>query len=196
MRSVYSQSTILVHVIKNFTLMSNLEADHELGQFREQPEPTDIRLLAINLVNDFQPQAYERGITIDVNDDSFDKTYRDKLLEIEKNLVAQALSNVIENAVKYADPDSKIEVRAWLSTNCIGLVVESQGIPISPSDTKRIFERGFRGTSAQQSVAAGTGFGLYLASRIMDFHHGSIFVEPKGRRSSFKMEFPKSRLIG
>src|SRR6266481_55466 len=59
--SVYSQATILVHLIKNFTLMSNLEADHELGQFREQPEPVDPMLLSINLVNDFQPQAYDQG---------------------------------------------------------------------------------------------------------------------------------------
>src|SRR5215203_641553 len=36
--SIYSQGTILVHLIKNFALMSNLEADLELGQFREQPE--------------------------------------------------------------------------------------------------------------------------------------------------------------
>ena len=42
--------------------MSNLEADHELGQFREKPEPEDIKRLAINLVNDYQPQAYEKGI--------------------------------------------------------------------------------------------------------------------------------------
>jgi K+-sensing histidine kinase KdpD len=34
--SVYSQATILVHLIKNFTLMSNLDADHELGEFRER----------------------------------------------------------------------------------------------------------------------------------------------------------------
>src|SRR5260370_5999338 len=36
--SVYSQATILVHLIKNFSLMSNLAADHELSEFREKPE--------------------------------------------------------------------------------------------------------------------------------------------------------------
>src|SRR5262249_3081984 len=40
--SIYSQATILVHLIKNFALMLNLEADLELGQFRERPEPVDI----------------------------------------------------------------------------------------------------------------------------------------------------------
>src|SRR5712664_2956404 len=59
--SVYSQATILVHLIKNFALMSNLEADHELGEFRDKPDKIDILLLCINLANDFQPQAVESG---------------------------------------------------------------------------------------------------------------------------------------
>src|SRR5205823_493960 len=45
--SIYSQATILVHLIKNFALMSNLEADLELGQFREPLEPVDILRLCI-----------------------------------------------------------------------------------------------------------------------------------------------------
>ena len=56
--SVYSQAGILVHLVKNFALMSNLEADEQLGQMRNQ-EPTDLMLLGINLANDFQPQAAE-----------------------------------------------------------------------------------------------------------------------------------------
>src|SRR5882757_8860280 len=57
--SIYSQGTILVHLIKNFSLMSNLEADHELGQFRDQPERVSPLRLAINLAGDFEPQAAE-----------------------------------------------------------------------------------------------------------------------------------------
>src|SRR5713101_4105280 len=45
--SVYSQATILVHLIKNFALMSNLDADEELGQLRNQI-PVDLTRLAIN----------------------------------------------------------------------------------------------------------------------------------------------------
>jgi signal transduction histidine kinase len=59
--SIYSQGTILVHLIKNFSLMSNLEADHELGQFRDQPERVSPLRLAINLAGDFRPQAAETG---------------------------------------------------------------------------------------------------------------------------------------
>ena len=174
--SIYSQATILVHLIKNFTLMSNLESDHELGQFREKPEPVDIKLLAINLVNDYQPQAYEKEIRINVDDDSFKQVFASRRIMIEKNLIAQALSNILENAVKYSENDNTIKVAACRKTGAVGVFVESSGIPIPDEDKEKVTARGFRGKLAKQKVAAGTGFGLYLASRIMSFHQGSIVV--------------------
>jgi two-component system, OmpR family, sensor histidine kinase CreC len=111
LRSVYSQATILVHLIKNFALMSNLEADEELGQMRNQ-EPVDLMLLSINLVNDFQPQAYDTEKKIEIDKESFKRFLAQKKVKAEKNLVAQALSNLLENAVNYADPRTTIDVRA------------------------------------------------------------------------------------
>jgi signal transduction histidine kinase len=192
--SVYSQATILVHLIKNFTLMSNLEADHELGQFREKPEPEDILRLAINLANDFQPQAYEQAIKIIVDNDSFRKVFGSNLLLIEKNLVAQAISNILENAVKYAYQDSVIGVFASASSDHVGICIESIGIPIPEADKEEVFSRGFRGASARQKVAAGTGFGLFLASRVMAFHEGRIDLQTEGKISRFFLLFPRKRL--
>lgn len=193
--SIYSQATILVHLIKNFALMSNLEADHELGQFREQPEPIDVMRLAINLANDFQPQAQDVEIRITVINDSFQRVFGGQQLRIEKNLVAQAMSNIIENAVKYADRETSIKIYACSRAEGVGVAVESSGIPISDADRQRLFDRGFRGHSAMQKVAAGTGFGLYLASRVMKFHDGQIFVDVQGKTSRFELLFPKSRLV-
>ena len=192
--SIYSQSTILVHLIKNFALMSNLEADHELGQFREQPELVDVMRLAIDLTNDFQPQAYDAGITIKVDNESFRRVFGFNKLSIEKNLVAQAFSNMIENAVKYSDVDTEILISSIKEGNYHGLAVASIGIPISNDEAKHIFERGFRGSAAIQKVAAGTGFGLYLASRVMAFHGGKIDLETKGKLTRIRLLFPQKRL--
>jgi signal transduction histidine kinase len=192
--SIYSQATILVHLIKNFALMSNLEADHELGQFRETPEPTDVKMLAINLANDFQPQGLEAELEVIVDSDSFANVFKGKLLAIEKNLVAQAMSNILENAVKYADRRTKITISARGDDKIVGIMIDSKGIPISTDDKSRIFERRFRGTSARQKVAAGTGIGLYLASRVMELHGGEISVETQGRLSRFVMIFPCGRI--
>jgi signal transduction histidine kinase len=89
LRSVYSQAGILVHLIKNFALMSNLEADEHLGQMRNQ-EPTDLMLLAINLANDFQPQAADVEKKIVVNEVSFTRAFGTRKVLVERNLVAQA----------------------------------------------------------------------------------------------------------
>ncbi len=134
--------------------MSNLEADLELGQFREKPEPIDVMKLAINLANDFQPQALEVALKVSVNEVSFHNTFGTKRLAIEKNLVAQAISNVLENAVKYADPEGTINVSSCSDDKRVGIVIESKGIPISDKEKVGIFERGFRGTAARQKVAA------------------------------------------
>ncbi|MEO6165089.1 MAG: HAMP domain-containing sensor histidine kinase [Candidatus Binatia bacterium] len=194
--SIYSQATILVHLIKNFALMSNLEADHELGQFREKPEPVNMMRLAINLANDFQPQAYESEIKIVVEDQTFQDVFSSNELKIEKNMVSQAISNIIENAVKYADPHSRITMSAVTTKNKdVGIAVESIGIPIAGADEASVFERGFRGHSAMQKVAAGTGIGLYLASRVMAFHHGRIALETNKKITRFAVLFPSHLLV-
>ena len=191
--SVYSQATILVHLIKNFALMSNLEADEQLGQMRNQ-ENVDPMLLSINLTNDFQPQASDQGHKkIEVDNASFRVALGFRKLKAEKNLIAQALSNLLENAVKYADADTKIFVRAEKESG-FGLSVTSIGLPITDEDKTRIFQRSERGATAQKRVPAGTGIGLYLASRVMRLHEGSITLETDGKTSRFTLMFPKSRV--
>lgn len=184
--SIYSQGTILVHLIKNFSLMSNLEADHELGQFRDQPEHVSPLRLAINLAGDFQPQAAETSKKLEIQMNSFDTVFGKKDLLVVKNLVAQALSNLLENAIKYSDVGTTIYVCAAsanlqeTSQKYYGISVQNTGLPIQQSEVKRLSDRGFRGNAAKQKIPAGTGIGLYIANRIMELHQGLIPVKVAG----------------
>lgn len=197
--SIYSQGTILVHLIKNFTLMSNLEIDHELGQFRERPEPVDILPLCINLANDFQPQADDQGRKkVIVDEHSFEQTLDGKKVQMVKNLIAQAISNLLENAVKYSEYKTTILVRAELVDKppaSFAVSVTSTGLPIGKDESKRLFERGFRGAVAKQKVPGGTGIGLYLAKRVMALHQGAISVRANGKEATFSLIFPLSRAV-
>ena len=190
--SVYSQASILVHLIKNFALMSNLDADQELGQMRNQ-EPVDLLRLSINLANDFQPQAFDAEKKIEVDAESFKKILGNSQVLAEKNLVAQAISNLLENAVKYADAATTIDVRGEKKEG-VGVSVSSIGIPISEPDKAQLFTRGYRGAAAKQRVAAGTGIGLYLASRVMNLHQGKILLETHGKTTRFTLVFPQNRI--
>jgi signal transduction histidine kinase len=199
--SIYSQATILVHLIKNFALMSNLEADHELGQFRDRPEAVDIFRLCINLANDFQPQAAEIEKKIIVDEDSFSRALQGKLVSMVKNLIAQALSNLLENAVKYSDLRATIRISAERAAPKAGLPVglvvsvSSVGLPIAANEVEKVFDRGVRGNAARQKVPAGTGIGLYLAKRVMMLHQGTIGLRTNNRESTFRLVFPLTSLV-
>ncbi len=157
LRSIYSQATIAVHLAKNFVFMSNLEADHSLSTLREPLEPVELDRLLVNLADDFQPLGWARAIDIHV--DTF--------------------SNIIENAVKYSKSNSVVEIQGRFkpSDDAAVVSIRSEGISLPLEDRQRIFERGYRTREATNAYPAGTGFGLYIARKIMDIHEGEIDVE-------------------
>jgi signal transduction histidine kinase len=74
LKSIYSQATLLVHLTKNFNLMSNLDADHDLTALKEPPEQVEIYRLLVNLANDFQPLAWDKDIKISVEQSVLERT--------------------------------------------------------------------------------------------------------------------------
>ena len=197
--SINSQGTILVHLINNFSLMSNLEADHELGQFRDQPDHVSPLRLAINLISDFRPQAAETGKKIEVRMYTFDQIFGEDSLLVEKNLIAQALSNLLENAIKYSHTGTTIYVEAITRTEngkvCLGISVINTGLPIQREELEKLQERGFRGNAAKQKIPAGTGIGLYLADKVMRLHHGWVIANAKGSETRMTLLFPPERAV-
>jgi two-component system, OmpR family, phosphate regulon sensor histidine kinase PhoR len=194
LRSIYSQTTILVHLIKNFALMSALETEHSLESFREKASTLDPKLLMINLSNDFQPQARSAGITVEVDDATFDRfSERKRNVIAIKNLIDQVLSNILANGIKYANKGTRILSSLRLEGDFVVISISSQGLPIDEEDKKKIFERGFRGKGAKERLPAGTGFGLYIAQKIMELHSGRIEVKPNGNMTVFDVWLPHAK---
>ena len=182
LRSVYSQATILVHLSKNFALMSNLSADHTLSTMTEPTEPIHLCRLLVNLADDFQPLGWDKDIHISVIDDPLDKAPD---VIVIKNLVSQVFSNIIENGVKYSSPNSEIRISGKYDapSKCVVVEISNTGIPLPDSDFDRIFERGYRTQKAKDAYPAGTGFGLFIAKKIIDIHNGTIkaFTDKSGK---------------
>jgi signal transduction histidine kinase len=173
LRSVYSQATLAVHLAKNFNLMSNLEADHALTKLKEPLQEIELRQLMVNLADDFQPLAWDSEINIIVDKDHFDD--QPPVLAM-KPLVSQVFSNIIENAVKYSDKGTDVIIKGKYVSASDSFVVSirNRGIPLNPEYIRGIFDRGFRSTEAKHKYPAGTGFGLYIARRIVEIHEGTI----------------------
>ncbi len=208
LRSIYSQSTIAVHLAKNFALMSNLEEDHALTALKEPLQSVPLCPLVINLADDFQPLGWDKSIQIEVDSSTFDKA---PPVLVMKPLISQAFSNIIENAVKYSDSESEIRITGShdAAAGTVTVEITNRGIPL-PKNFVDVFERGFRSPEAKNKYPAGTGFGLYIARRIVELHQGKItanmtkhgFVtfavtlSVKGLEGKARVRDPKDRTIG
>jgi len=193
--SIYAQATIAVHLAKNFKLMSNLEADHALHKLKEPLQDVNLRSLLVNLVNDFQPLAWDKNIKIYVDDNRFDK---EPSVLAMKPLISQVFSNIIENAVKYSDSDTNIQFRGQYlqASDSFSVSIINSGINLDPEHSSKVFDRGFRSAKAIQKYPAGTGFGLYIAKRIVEIHEGTIKASTDKRMVVFEVILPVKALEG
>jgi two-component system, OmpR family, sensor histidine kinase KdpD len=86
-------------------------------------------------------------------------------------LIGQLLVNILENATKYSEPGSPIELAARASSDMIDIEVRDRGIGFAPEDELRIFEKFYRGRS---DSARGAGLGLAICRAIVEAHGGKI----------------------
>jgi signal transduction histidine kinase len=186
LRSIYSQATLLVHLTKNFNLMSNLDADHDLTALKEPPESVALCRLLVNLADDYQPLAWDKEIRIIVDQHELDDA--PPVVAI-KPLVSQVFSNVIENAVKYSNANTSIKIGGSFErqSGFVRVDVSNKGIPLKREDETQVFARGFRSPEAKRKHPAGTGFGLYIARRIIEIHGGQISAQSSGGWTTFKV---------
>ncbi len=196
LRSIYSQATIAVHLAKNFALMSNLDADHSLSALKEPLQEVNLCRLMVNLADDFQPLAWDKSVHIEVVDRPLAEA--PSVLAM-KPLVSQVFSNVIENAVKYSNPSTKIVIDGSFDSqkDTVSVRVRNWGIPLNKSDAPRVFDRGFRSAEAKEKYPAGTGFGLFIAKRIVEIHEGSVSaLSPTDGAVEFIVTLPVKALMG
>jgi len=109
--------------------------------------------------------------------------------------IARCLQNLMSNAIKYGESGHWMRVSATPATHrgraAVAVSIEDHGIGIAPSDMRRIFEPFYRGKTAQDSQAHGTGLGLSLARELARAMRGEILVESQaGKGSRFTLLLP------
>jgi signal transduction histidine kinase len=112
----------------------------------------------------------------------------DLVLHVDRTLVEMALSNLIDNAVKFTPAGGEVAFGASLVEDRIQLWVRDTGEGIGPDDLPHVFERFYRGRGQE---AEGSGLGLALVKSVVEAHGGEVRVESAvGVGSQFVMEFP------
>ncbi|RWO63113.1 ATP-binding protein [Mesorhizobium sp.] len=173
------------HLIKTFNailMISRLEA----GYSSESTSQVDLAASVRDVVELYEPVAEEAGVTLETSvQDGF-------AVEGNRELIGQALSNIVDNAIKYStDSTAKPTVRVALdrvgSEIRLSVTDNGQGIP-DDADRARATERFVRLEKSRSQP--GSGLGLSLAKAIMTFHKGRLDLLPANPGLSVVMSFP------
>jgi two-component system sensor histidine kinase KdpD len=133
-------------------------------------EPTAIADLARNAVEETRDENAGR-YSIDIPPDL--------KLDIDAGLVRRALMQLLENARKYAPPDSPIQIQARILEGQATISVMDRGPGIGSDELERVFEKFYRGRRGTSHEVEGTGMGLAIAKGIVEAHGGRIRAEKR-----------------
>ncbi len=146
---------------------------------------TDLVTLARSVLAENENWIGRAGFTIET-----DFPPRAVYIHADPHAITEAIINLIENATKYAQPRSIIELTIATDLHDTVLVVRDYGPGISRREQKRVFEPFYR--NPQHFGKGGIGLGLYLVREIMRAHDGTVHVKSTpGQGSAFELRFPK-----
>lgn len=113
-----------------------------------------------------------------------------KILIVEDELMHRAISNLINNAIKYSQSD-KIDVILSDNKTTLKIEVKDYGIGIEEKYFERLFEKFFRIDKARSRKTGGTGLGLAIVKNIIELHNGTIHIESElNKGTNFIIELP------
>ena len=171
----------VARIIDDLLDLSRLEAADTT--IRDAVRVRDVIAQAVERV---QPAAGARAIRLAVREAPTSWT-----VPGDRRQLVSAMANLLENAVKYSEDDSTVEVGARTDGSHVDLVVRDHGVGIPSRDLDRIFERFYRVDRGRGRDTGGTGLGLSIVRHIASNHGGEVLVESvEGEGSTFTLRVP------
>jgi two-component system phosphate regulon sensor histidine kinase PhoR len=142
------------------------------------------------VTGDCLPRAGDRSIRLDVTCDASIEA------DVNAPLFEQALINLVDNAIKYSNPESTIWIAVSVEAAADGksavlITIRDEGCGIAAEHLPRLFERFYRVDEARSRKLGGTGLGLSIVKHIVQAHGGTVSVESvPGVGSTFTIRLP------
>ena len=156
------------------------------GSFQVNPVPTDVGRILAEATSSGSVRAARAGLRL-VN-----RAPRSLPAVVDPVRLAQAVDNLLTNAVKYNRRGGSVTLDACQGEDGLVVEIEDTGIGIEEEDLHRIFDRFFRSPSVRTSSVPGVGLGLLITKTIVSEHRGSISVtSERGKGSCFTILIPQ-----
>ncbi|MEW6718609.1 MAG: GAF domain-containing sensor histidine kinase [Chloroflexota bacterium] len=159
----------------------------ESGRTQFQLESFDLNKLLEECTDLVKQQAKEQELTIqtEIPTDMFP-------VRGDRPKLKQAFLNLLNNAIKYNRPNGSITIEVITTPTSVRIMFQDTGWGIPEKDLPHIFEKFYRGGNIQDKVS-GTGLGLTITKRIIDYHGGHIEVRSQhGVGTNFIVRLPLS----
>lgn len=149
-------------------------------------EPGELREVCTGVLDEFRTIHPRRTFQLHVPDRPIEGCW-------DANRLAQVVTNLVDNAVKYGAADAPIEVTvdAEEAPGPATIRVRNQGDPIPPERAASLFEPFRRGTEGDRHHAISLGLGLYIADEIVRAHHGMLSVHSDAHATEFTIQLPR-----
>ncbi len=182
LESIHAQSLRLSNLITDLMTISRLEADQAAAEFTR-----------INMNDLVRREAKAAASSAEAKLHRLTLEPCPEIVEVhgDRQNLSQLCNNLIDNAIKYTPEGGLIVVKLRKEANEVVLIVEDNGIGISPQYQERVFERFYRVDKARSQSLGGTGLGLSIVRNIAERHGGSVAVASQlGRGTTFTFRMP------
>ena len=170
LKITWNNTRMLNQLIEELFELSRLDA----RQIQPRLEPMNIAELVQDVVLKFQPHAEQKSIHLEAR-------WPEKLppVAVDVGLMDRALSNLLDNAVRYTPPEGTVSVNVEVADGKIRVQVSDTGPGIPPEDEPYIFDRFYQVDKSRSSANGGAGLGLAIAQRIVGLHNSRLFVKSR-----------------
>lgn len=170
------------HTIEDLLELARLEADVEPRRVRVK-----LRHLLADTAARARPGAALRSVELSVNAGA-------GAVLVDERQIVSALSNLVDNAVKYSPQGAAVELTATVDDEgWAEISVRDHGIGIPEADRDRVFERFYRVDQARSRETGGTGLGLAIVRHVAANHGGEVrLTSVEGEGSTFVLRLPEA----
>jgi len=186
LEATIAESDQLIRTFNAILMISRLEA----GNASEMAEQVDLAEIVRDVVELYEPLAEERGVEVTAN-----IAAGVPAVTANRELIGQALSNVVDNAIKYAvgrQGTPRVVVALAEQGEEIVLSVTDNGPGISEADRTRATERFVRLEKSRN--LPGSGLGLSIAKAVLGFHKGRLELDDAAPGLIVRLVFPRAQV--
>ncbi len=159
----------------------------ERNALRYTLEKADLKVVVLETARLFEHRLKKQGF-----DFSLELPEQPIVLSIDQAAVKQALTNLLDNAIKYSLDRQEIKISLQIRKKSVTLAVLDRGIGINTQEKEQIYQGFFRGEAASRICPGGVGIGLKIVKHIMDAHEGRVSCSSDpSQGTEFILDFPK-----